>query len=147
MHVRVLFHKDRVSRSVMRTLLDGGVPTRLQSREKGEDINHSKYVAITGRHFGAYRRVVYSGSLNVTAISEHRSDNNVIRVEKWSAARAYHEQFGITWARSRPLVRNELRSAPTGRVAGAEALDRPSPLRPSTGDRWAPWGSNPQPAD
>lgn len=121
--VRVVFARDKVTKRVMSILAERGVPTRVQSAAAGEAANHSKFVAIAGRHLGGYTRVVYSGALNVSTLSEHHSDNNMIRIEDAAAYRAYHQHFSKMWNASRPLVGADLRAAGRVRVSHSEARD------------------------
>lgn len=121
--VRVQFNKDKVTPKVMRILLRRGVATQLQSKAAGEVANHSKYIAISGTHYGEETNAVYSGSLNITPLSEIRSDNHMMRIQDPDTTAAYHRQFEETWHESRPLTRSDVRDAEAVRVGRAEARD------------------------
>jgi hypothetical protein len=122
--VQVLFNTDWVSPEVMDFLLDRGVPTRVQSLRRGEDANHSKFIAIKGSHYGKQVSTVYSGSLNLSTYSIRRSDNNMVRiVDNDTTFTAYRKRFERVWENSRRLTERDVSQAQNVRVRQAEAAD------------------------
>ncbi|MGZ4483924.1 MAG: phospholipase D-like domain-containing protein [Nocardioidaceae bacterium] len=112
-NVELLLQVHKTDPKILTTLLQGQVRMRRTDEDGRAVNNHSKFIAISGVHYGRRgTNTVYTGSLNVTLNGTRYSDDHMLRVlDRRTVYAAYARRFATIWARSQTITAADLPQA------------------------------------
>jgi hypothetical protein len=112
--VDVIMNQGRSSRSIIKELIrktkKGQIPVYNAWRDKnrndyGEMYVHHKAMIINGRWFGQNKKVVYTGSQNLTSTGVRINDDQILRVVDNATYNAYSRNFSYINGKYAPRMR------------------------------------------